>query len=289
MYGYILPDKPNMYVKDFALFRAFYCGTCKTISRHYGQTARYTTNYETAFLALFMHSYFNRRPDFIEDTCILNPFIPKLVAVNNNILERVAAFNILLADNKLEDDVTDGFSPVKRAAKGILSGALKTARSYSPDAYAILRKGYSALLAVEKAGSASVDRAADPYAFAFADAALSAFAIAKDDDLRGFFYNLAKFVYILDALDDLEEDAAAKCFNPFISAYGVDSKKRLREERNPEMRFLIGVTLNEIRIRYEAMGLIEGKDLIDNILYRGLMRKFDLIYKADKKLAPEKF
>lgn len=289
MYGYIIPDKPNMYVKDFALFRAFYCGSCKTISKHYGQSARYTTNYETAFFALFMHSYFNRRPLFIEDTCILNPFVPKLIAVENNLLERVAAFNILLADNKLADDVTDGFSPVKKTAKIILSGATKTARSYLPDAYAILRKGYSALLSVEKEGKASVDRAADPYAQAFADAVLSAFCIAKDADLRGFFYNLAKFVYILDALDDLEEDAARKCFNPFTCAYGVDSKKRLREERNSEMRFLIGITLNEICKRYEALGLTEGKDLIDNVLYKGLMRKFDLIYKADKKLAPERF
>jgi len=64
MYGYILPDKPNMYFKDYALFRAFYCGLCKVLGAEYGQSARLTVNYDMAFIAALAHSFLGVSPEY---------------------------------------------------------------------------------------------------------------------------------------------------------------------------------------------------------------------------------
>ena len=55
MFGYVLPDKPNMFMKDYVLFRAYYCGLCHSMKKESGQIARLTVNYDAAFIALFFH------------------------------------------------------------------------------------------------------------------------------------------------------------------------------------------------------------------------------------------
>ena len=40
MYGYVVIDKPDMFVKDFALYRAFYCGYCKSVGKKCSQLMR---------------------------------------------------------------------------------------------------------------------------------------------------------------------------------------------------------------------------------------------------------
>ena len=44
MFGYIRPLECELKVRDQALYRAYYCGLCKTIGRRYGQVARVALN-----------------------------------------------------------------------------------------------------------------------------------------------------------------------------------------------------------------------------------------------------
>ena len=52
MFGYVIPDKPNMFMKDYSLYRAYYCGLCKAIGERCGETMRFLTNYDVTFLSL---------------------------------------------------------------------------------------------------------------------------------------------------------------------------------------------------------------------------------------------
>ena len=73
MYGYIIPDKPNMYIKDFTYFRAFYCGLCKSIGSKCGQLARFSTNYDMTFYNILLHNILDKKVEISNETCILNP------------------------------------------------------------------------------------------------------------------------------------------------------------------------------------------------------------------------
>ena len=79
MYGYVLPDKPNMFVKDYSLYKAFYCGLCKSTGKMCGQLMRFTTNYDMTFLNVLYHAILDKEVKFSEETCILNPIKKKSV------------------------------------------------------------------------------------------------------------------------------------------------------------------------------------------------------------------
>lgn len=53
MFGYILPDKPELKIKEYELYRAYYCGVCRAIKRRHGNIPRLTLTYDITFLALF--------------------------------------------------------------------------------------------------------------------------------------------------------------------------------------------------------------------------------------------
>ena len=59
MFGYVLPDKPNMFMKDYAEYRAFYCGLCKSIGKKCSEVMRFTTNYDITFLNVLYHAIFD--------------------------------------------------------------------------------------------------------------------------------------------------------------------------------------------------------------------------------------
>lgn len=61
MFGYVIPDKPNMLVKDLSEYRAYYCGLCKAIGKSYSEKARFLTGYDCTFLAAFCTIYTLKR------------------------------------------------------------------------------------------------------------------------------------------------------------------------------------------------------------------------------------
>ena len=56
MFGYVEPDKPELKIREFEVFRGYYCGVCKSIGKRFGQVPRISLNYDLAFLAVLLDS-----------------------------------------------------------------------------------------------------------------------------------------------------------------------------------------------------------------------------------------
>ena len=50
MFGYIVPLKQELRMRELAQYNAYYCGLCASIGARFGQTARLTLNYDSTFL-----------------------------------------------------------------------------------------------------------------------------------------------------------------------------------------------------------------------------------------------
>jgi len=89
---------------------------------------------------------------------------------------------------------------------------------------------------------------------------------------------------LIDAYDDIEDNLKEKTFNPLIIQFEFDSKKesvdafkeRIRErvERNLVL-YLAEIAQSCSRLKFE-----KNQGLIENILYFGLMRKTEEIFRA---------
>ena len=56
MFGYVYPLESELKVKEQTLYKAAYCGLCRSIGSRYGLSARMALNYDCTFLALFLQA-----------------------------------------------------------------------------------------------------------------------------------------------------------------------------------------------------------------------------------------
>ena len=54
MFGYVRPSVRDLPEEELDRFRAMYCGLCHTLSRRYGQAARFILNYDFTYLAILL-------------------------------------------------------------------------------------------------------------------------------------------------------------------------------------------------------------------------------------------
>ena len=58
MFGYITICKPELKIKDFERYKAFYCGLCQELKEKYGMGGQMTLTYDMTFLVVLLSSLY---------------------------------------------------------------------------------------------------------------------------------------------------------------------------------------------------------------------------------------
>ena len=92
-------------------------------------------------------------------------------------------------------------------------------------------------------------------------------------------YSLGKWIYLIDALDDLKEDMEKNKFNPIDYLYNTDSKtyEELMEEIRDRMEFTIFNCGYTCRNALENLPIKRNKEILENIISLGMMDKYTKI------------
>jgi len=295
MYGYVTPVKEELHCSDFMLFRSFYCGICKAMGKFYGQLPRFTTNYDITFLSVLLHEYTGAEYVFEKKGCVLNPFKKKIYVAPNGFGERIAAANIILSYYKAADGCIDREGAKMRVVRGLLKKPYRKASALLPGVDNACKTWYDRLRALEKENCPSPDRAADCFANMLKEVTLR---IAECDvrttkeaqsNLSALAYNVGKFVYLADALDDAGEDFKKKRYNPFLVAYGGFTTRAEFIEKNREpLTFILASSVNRAIESFNNLrhSFKDGGGLLQNIVYRGLRSKCGELLASEKKIKP---
>ncbi len=285
MYGYIVPEKNTLRASDFVLYRSFYCGMCCETGRTYGQFPRFTTNYDFAFLAALVHDYASADIVIEEHKCILNPIKKKAVLQHNPLLEKLAAANIILAYKKADDGVRDGDGIKYRAVRSALKRPFKKAKRVFPECLDAIERFDKAMSAVEQSNVAGIDRAADPFASLMRDMPSLLLGTDTSADMKGLCYNVGKFAYLADALDDIGDDFKAKRYNPFLAAYGdYKDRKSFLSAHADDLKFAFGAICGSAERHFSALKFTQSYSLLKNIVFDGMRSKTDELLSSEKKL-----
>lgn len=288
MYGYVLPQKKIIRQQDYILYRAFYCGTCKTTGKLFGQWARYAVGYDAAFMAALLSDQLDYPQKITEQNCLGHPLKKTPMVESNQFMEKIAAANAILARWKLYDDKTDGDKKARVALK-IFDKAYNKAKEILPGADQIVGRGYEKLRAQEKAGQTSVDVVADCFASLLKNLFLLILGDKATDAACSLAYNIGKFVYIADALDDVDEDFDSGNYNPFLAAFGkyTDRVKFINDNR-AELEFIFNSTVNRAIAAFNDMKFTQSYSLLENIIYYGLRDEVERLFASAKKLTRPK-
>ena len=280
MFGYVRFDKPYLYIKDHELYQAAYCGLCKSLGGVCGQASRLGLSYDATFFSLLCHNLTNRDVKIEKQSCITKFGVKRSMAVRDDLSDAVACFNSVLLYYKLSDDVEDeGRGKAKRL---LFASALKKAKRAHPVLAEIVEKNMKAQRSVEKEKCDSPDRAADATATLMAEASDYLLKEFSTEFTRRLFYSVGKWIYLIHAVDDYDKDVKKGKYKPFYLAYGAASREKLAKEHKDELSFLFGTIFYDIRECLANIKFYFNRDLVDNVLLRGLPLVTDNVLSGKK-------
>jgi len=275
MFGYVQVYQSELKVRELEQYRGVYCTLCKRLGRRYGFLARLTLNYDFTFLALFRMALSPACPTFKNSRCTYLPTRRCLRCGDTAALDEVADVAMLMLYHKCRDDRYDGrfFRRVGASlALPLLSLARRKAEKARPEAAAAMEAYITAQNAVEGDKDPSVDAAAEPTAILMSTL-IAAYAADEKQRrvLSRFGYCLGRWIYLADAVDDMEKDAKSGSYNPYVLSRelkpGEDAA--LAKAREYGLRSL-NACLAECCAAYELLEIHHFDGILRNVLFEGM-------------------
>lgn len=266
MFGYLTAAVNVLEDDRKERYKAFYCGLCRSLKDMLGGAARLTLNYDTAFLIILLSSLYEPEELAGKGSCLRHPAEPHPF-IRSEISDYGACMNAALAYLKCLDDINDERRPSAYVLSAVLKSSYEKAKALYPRQCAAMEEALGQLSEIEKAGVPDPDAAADCFGRLMEE--LFIYRIDRwESVLRGFAHSLGRFIYLLDAMIDLEDDIASGSYNPF-SDYIPD---RRNEER---FREILKAELGECVFLLDRLPLVQDADIIKNILCIGLWTQFN--------------
>ena len=288
MLGYITPDKPELKVREYEMYSAYYCGICKAIKRRHGEIPRLVLSYDSVLLAMILSAVYDLEkeenysvgPTVKLERCIIHPVKKRAIVYNDAAIDYAADMLVALAYYKFKDDWTDEKKVLGVLGMVAFSNLHRKITGMYPETCGIINKSIVKLSELEKENCQSMDEAAEPFAklmkAIFSGAPLKSDSVNEADLkllLGEIGYNVGKWVYLIDAVDDLEKDLKKNQYN---------SLKGIKDDENYKSRveFSLICTLENASLALKKLGLEKNKGIIENIIYSGLFRNC-LLYTSD--------
>lgn len=269
MFGYVRPSLAKLSEEDKACFGRAYCGLCRILGERYGQAARMILNYDFTFLAILLWP--GETPDPLTKNCIAHPLGKRSYYPGNPALELAADESVILAWWQTQDGLSDpGKGKIKyRAASLALKTAYTRAVERRPAFDRVVREQLSRLQELEEAKCASIDQPADAFATILAAAAAEAEDPIKQRVLEQLLYHLGRWVYLVDAADDLADDFHCGSYNPLIYRYSLTSGE-LPAEAREGLAVSLDHSIRLMEAAYELWDFGMWKPIIQSTVYEGL-------------------
>lgn len=278
MFGYVTIGKNQLTEQEYKIFSAYYCGVCKATGKYASQLSRLGLSYDITFLALVLSSL-GSRSSLKDSRCMLHPF-SKRSCVESTAVEYAACAGVLLSYLKLKDDLCDDKSIKALIGTLLFYSGNKKAKSKLQREYNEIKKQLDILSDYEKQGSSSIDDTSE--AFARILSALFVPDFIKDEKdrrkLSWFGYNLGRWIYVIDAVNDFNDDKKSGAYNPFIQMGYTDFHTLAKETE-----LSLTLTLEGISSAFELIDFKQNRDLIGKIVYISLKEKQRLILDGQGK------
>lgn len=269
MFGYIKPLREQLRVAEDAYYRAVYCGVCRALGRRMGQAARLSLSYDATAMALFFACCADQPLTVGRIRCAAHPLQARYAAQGAPV-DMAADIGLLLAYHKTQDDWKDERKLTSRAAGAVWKRAAAQAGKNAPWANSLIVEGLSALDRLEKQGESIPDAAAEPFAQMLA--ALfekNPLAAGPHQAWQWLGYNTGRWLYLIDALDDLKADEKKGCYNPILLHWPGGAAKSLEDCRQT-MDFALTHMLAQASGALDFLPIRRDRALLENILYLGM-------------------
>lgn len=272
MFGYVLPPLGILLEEEKERFRRRYCGLCHTMGQRYGFLSRWILNYDFTYLSILLSD--GQEGGCCCKRCPASPFRRRSLDCTDDALELAADESVILAWWQMQDGIRDhGFwKGLKyRFFAGLLRGAYRKAAALRPEFDLHTRRQLQKLDKLEAERCTSIDAAADTFAELLAFAADSVEDQIYQRILRQMLYHLGRWVYLIDAADDLKKDLKSGSYNPLALHYSLEDDALTAESRR-EFELTLDHSVHMIASAYELRDFGVWSEILEKTIYTGLFQ-----------------
>ncbi len=266
MFGYVLVNKPELRIREFDTYKSYYCGLCHKLKERHGQIGRMTLNYDITFLVMLLGDLYDAKDVEKCSRCMVHP-VRKHCSRTNEVTDYCADMCILLTYFKCLDDWNDEKKIAKNLLAKMLKRKVKKVEESYPHKVKFVESKLDELSKIENGNVNHIDEAARVFGELMAEIFVYKDDVWKDDLYKIGFY-LGKYIYLLDAYEDIEKDIKEGTYNPFREIYKND-------DFDEQVLNLLMLMISECTDSFERLPLIENVEILRNILYSGVWGRFN--------------
>lgn len=293
MFGYIRPNKPELLVREYEEYKAVYCTLCRELGKRYNVFTRLALSYDLTFYTMLALDISGAKPKLRKGRCVVNPLKAcNYICEGEDAYKKGAALTVLMTYHKIADNIKDesGLKSLgARLAKPFFKGAAKKAKAEFPIAADAVEEMMAGQTIVESGEKPSLDACCEPTA-----KALSVIfqELAGQDKQKALIlsqlgYFLGRWIYAMDAADDLKEDMKKGSFNPLISRLGLTKEEEPRQnEIDEECNRILNHNVSMLLAASNLMEYGRYSGILQNVVQKGLpqvQKEILFLHIRDKK------
>lgn len=268
MFGYIVVHKPELKVREYEIYRASYCGLCRSLKKRHGRLGQMTLSFDMTFLALLLTGLYEPHTVTGCGRCLAHP-MQRHHYRENPYFDYAADMNVMLTYYKCLDDWQDERKITRLIFARLLKGKMKKIRRLYGEKVEKTGRLLKELGEFEKNNICDIDRTAGFFGEIMAELFVYR-ADEWEEKLRrmGFFFG--KFIYLMDAYEDIEEDLKKNRYNPLRELYQSDAFEQ-------ECQQILKMMMAETSRAFEQLPILEDAEILRNILYAGVWTRYGQI------------
>jgi len=267
MFGYIVINKPELKFKEYDVYHAYYCGMCQSLKQIAGHKAQLSLNNDLTFLAMLLSGLYEPETEKIMSRCPVHPF-HKYEKLSNECIVYAAKMSIVLSYLKCQDDWLDEKKVIQHSYEKWLYRTYVKIKDEYPAKIQNIERCLGNIRALEKENCQDIDRISK-----FFGMVMGEICIYQDDEWKNELYELGfylgKFIYLMDAYDDIEKDLQKQTYNPLIHLNNQEHFEAYCYE-------ILEMMIAKVAEIFECLPIIENVEIMRNIIYSGVWSKYEL-------------
>jgi len=265
MFGYITADYNALTKEDQAQYQQYYCGLCRSLEHRYGNISRLTLNNDMTFLLILLSSLYEPEEKREQGRCFSHT-IKRRTYVCSELSDYCADMTVLLAYQKALDDKADEANIRGSAGAAMLVKPYQRVKVLYPAKVERIENTIRELQDYEAQNSPDIDIPINLSGKILGEV----FTWREDywgEDVRLLGEALGRFIYLMDAYDDLKADMKKGNYNALR-----EYRQQADFESFCEESLLMMIA--ECTAVFETMPLENHLSILRNVLYSGVWTRY---------------
>ena len=274
-FGYVITNPQSLPKERQNRFRAFYCGLCRTLRRQYGLKGALTLSYDMTFLAVLLNALYEPEETAGAERCPAHP-LRRHDYVTSEVVDYAAAMNLALAYHKMADNWRDDHSLLSAGEMRLFEHAYSKVSGRYSDKCRAIEAWLDEIHAIENTGAEDIDPPVNATGRLLGELFVYRSGDAWEEWLRGMGDGLGRFIYFMDAYEDLPGDLRHGRFNVLK---GPSQTEGYEEMCHSAMLMMLGDAAGA----FEQLPIVLDEDILRNILYSGVWSKYAFLQKKRRE------